>query len=132
MTKTKYSNLSDEALDALYKEKEDYIDSLWNREDMLPFDEYCKEVDKTDIVQIGAEKNLRKTPVFREASDFDLECQMKFEDFKTYCKTGMLISSDGSGSYGTETQVSDIYANPICFYNDWNRTDFNYIYWYNK
>lgn len=129
---TKYHNLSDEDLEKLKQEKEDYIESLWNLSPMLPWNEYIKRVEKTNITEIYAEVYLRKEPVLRPASEFDLECRMTLEDFKNCCKNHMFINDDGSGYYGTETERSDIPADPSHFCQNWNRTDFKYVYWYNK
>ena len=39
---------------------------------------------------------------------------------------------DGSGYYGTLTQISDIPVSCEAFYKDMERTDFEYVYWFNK
>lgn len=129
--KTKYCNLSDEELFKILEKKEQYIDSLWNVA-TLSWEEYCKEVEKTDINQIYSEKILRMIPEFTKAGKFDLKCRMSLEEFKSDCKCKYIISDDGEGYYGTKDSITNIPADPSTFYNDWNREDFEYIYWYNK
>lgn len=129
--KTKYYNLSNEELSKLLEEKKEYIDSLWNGA-TLSWEEYCKEVEKTDIDQIYSEEILRMMPEFTKAGEFDLECRMSLEEFKSDCKYKSITSDDGVGYYGTKDSVTNIPADPNAFYNDWNREDFEYIYWYNK
>lgn len=129
--KTQYHNLSNEELESIIKEKEAYIDKFWN-DATLEWQDYCGEVKKTNINEMYAERLLRKEPTYRDADEFDLECRITIEEFIAWCKYGYFCDSDGTGYYGNETQISDIYANPSHFYNKWNRTDFTHIYWYNK
>ena len=128
---TKYSNLTDKELESLINEKEKYIDKLWN-DAKLEWGDYCAEVKKTNINEMYAERLLRKDPTYRNADEFDLDCRITIEEFIDWCSSGYTCDSDGTGYYGTETQVSDIYAKPSHFYKKWNRTDFTHIYWYNK
>lgn len=129
--KTRYSILSNSDLESLIEGKESYIDKLWN-DAKLEWQDYCAEVKKTNVNEMYAERLLRKEPTYRDASEFDLGCRITLKEFIDWCNRGYTCDSDGTGYYGTETQVTDIYANPSHFYNKWNRTDFTHIYWYNK
>lgn len=129
--KTKYFDLTNEELELLINEKKEYIDRLWD-DAKLEWQDYCDEVEKTNVNEMYAERLLRKEPTFRNADEFDLDCRITLEEFIDWCNRGYTCDSDGTGYYGTETQVSDIYANPSHFYRKWNRTDFTHIYWYNK
>ena len=70
--------------------------------------------------------------IYTDATQFDLECRMSVDEFKSHCKGGGIISSDGHGYYGTENQVTNIYVDPQDFVEDENLKDFKYVYWYNK
>lgn len=63
---TKYSKLSNEKLQALIEEKELYIDKLFD-EATLPWKDYVKEVENTNIWEMYVEKRNRQTPKMRNA-----------------------------------------------------------------
>jgi hypothetical protein len=129
--KTKYVNLQDEELDALINEKETYLDKLFD-DATLPWQDYIKEVENTNIWEMYVEKRNRQIPVLKDANNFELNCRESYKSFKQSCKYGCFIDSDGSGYYGTETQISDIPISCKAFDNDMERTDFTHIYWFNK
>ena len=129
--KTKYVNLQDEELDALINEKEAYIDKLFD-EATLPWQDYVKEVENTNIWEMYVEKRNRQIPVLRDANKFELGCREPYESFKEACKAYCFVDSDGSGYYGTSTQISDIPVSCKAFDNDMERTDFTHVYWFNK
>ena len=78
------------------------------------------------------EKHNRQTPVFRDASEFELGCRKTYKSFKKSCKFGCFVDSDGSGYYGTEKQITNIPVSCRAFYKDMERKDFDYVYWFNK
>jgi hypothetical protein len=78
------------------------------------------------------ERNNRRVPILRDANDFELDCRESYKSFKQSCKFHCIMGSDGSGYYGTKTQISDIPVSPRAFENDMERTDFKYVYWFNK
>lgn len=82
--KTKYSNLTDEELELLINDKEEYIDKLWN-DAKLEWQDYREEVKKTNINEMYAERLLRKEPTFRNADEFDLDCKITIEEFINWC-----------------------------------------------
>jgi hypothetical protein len=129
--KTKYNDFSDDELSKLISEKQAYIDKLWD-EATLPWQDYVEEVNKTNIWEMEVELNNRRVPILRDADEFELDCRESYRSFKQSCKYGCFIDSDGSGYYGTETQISDIPVSCEAFDNDMERTDFKYVYWFNK
>ena len=129
--KTKYANMPDDELQVLINEKQTYIDKLWE-DATLPWQDYVNEVDKTNIWEMEVERNNRRVPILRDADEFELDCRESYKSFKQSCKFHCIISSDGSGYYGTATQISDIPVSPRAFANDMERKDFDYVYWFNK
>lgn len=129
--KTKYSNLSDSELQSVIDEKQAYLDRLFD-EATLPWLDYVKEFDNSNIWEMYVEQRNRQKPELRDASGFELDCRESYKSFKEACKYLCFIDSDGSGYYGTETQISDIPISCKAFYNDMERTDFEYVYWFNK
>lgn len=128
---TKYAKLSDEELLSIITENETYIDKLFD-DGTLPWAEYVKEVEKTNIWEMYVEKRKRQVPVLRDIDKFELGCRQTYESFKSACKCGCFIDYDGSGYYGTLTQISDIPVSCEAFDKDMERTDFEYVYWFNK
>ena len=131
MKKTKYNNLTDQELENLITEKQAYIDKLF-QEATLSWEDYSEEVENTNIWEMYVEKRNRQTPVLKDADEFYLECRETYKSFKTNCKYHCYIDSDGSGYYGTKTQISDIPVSCRAFENDLERTDFEFVYWFNK
>ena len=129
--KTHYENMPDDELQVLINEKQTYIDKLWE-DATLPWQDYVNEVDKTNIWEMEVERNNRRVPILRDADEFELDCRESYKSFKQSCKFHCIISSDGSGYYGTATQISDIPVSPRAFANDMERKDFDYVYWFNK
>lgn len=129
--KTRYNDFSNDELSKLISEKEAYINKLWE-EATLPWQDYVEEVNKTNIWEMEVEFNNRRVPVLRDADEFEQECRESYKSFKQSCKSHCIMSSDGSGYYGTSTQISDIPISPRAFVNDMERTDFKYVYWFNK
>ena len=78
------------------------------------------------------EKRNRQIPVLRDANKFELKCRESYNSFKEACEMHYFMDSDGLGYYGTETQISDIPVSCKAFENDMERTDFTYVYWFNK
>jgi hypothetical protein len=67
---------------------------------------------------------LRKIP--------DYGSHMLLKDFVDCCNDGVFIDYDGAGYYATETEESDICANPSDIVCGNIRTDFSHVMWYNK
>ena len=129
--KTRYNDFSDEELSKLISEKQAYINKLWE-EATLPWQDYVEEVNKTNIWEMEVEVNNRRVPILRDADEFEQDCRESYKLFKQSCKSNCIINSDGSGYYGTATQISDIPVSPRAFANDMERKDFKYVYWFNK
>ena len=129
--KTRYNDFSDEELLKLISEKQEYINKLWEEEE-VPWQYFVEEVNKTNIWEMEVELNNRRVPILRDTNEFEQECRESYKSFKQSCKSHCIIDSDGSGYYGTETQISDIPVSPRAFENDMERTDFKYVYWFNK
>ena len=129
--KTKYSNLTDIELQSTIDETQAYLDKLFD-EATLPWLDYVKEYDNSNIWEMYVEQRNRQVPELRDADKFELDCRESYESFKQSCKYYCFIDSDGSGYYGTETQISNIPVSCKAFYKDMERTDFEYVYWFNK
>lgn len=129
--KTKYFNMSDDELQTLINEKQAYIDKLFD-EATLPWEDYVREVDNTNIWEMLLEQRNRQKPTLRDADKFELDCRETYKSFKQACKYKCFMDSDGSGYYGTETQISDIPVSCKAFYKNMERKDFDYVYWFNK
>jgi hypothetical protein len=129
--KTKYSNLTDIELQSTIDETQAYLDKLFD-EATLPWLDYVKEYDNSNIWEMYVEQRNRQVPELRDADKFELDCCESYESFKQSCKYHCFIDSDGSGYYGTETQISNIPVSCKAFYKDMERTDFEYVYWFNK
>lgn len=129
--KTKYSNLSNDELQAIINETDIYLDRLFD-EATLPWRDYVKEIENSNIMEMYVEKRNRQIPILRDADKFELDCRETYESFKEVCKMHCFMDSDGSGYYGTSTQISDIPISCRAFDNDMERTDFTHVYWFNK
>lgn len=129
--KTKYSNLTDIELQFTIDKTQAYLDKLFD-EATLPWLDYVKEYDNSNIWEMYVEQRNRQIPELRDADKFELDCRESYESFKQSCKYHCFIDSDGSGYYGTETQISNIPVSCKAFYKDMERTDFEYVYWFNK
>lgn len=129
--KTKYVNLQDGELDALINEKQAYINKLFE-DAPLPWQDYVEEINKTNIWEMEVERNNRRVPILRYTNEFEQDCRESYKSFKRSCKYKCIMDSDGSGYYGTSTQISDIPISCKAFYNDMERTDFTHVYWFNK
>ena len=129
--KTKYANMPDDELQVLINEKQTYIEKLFY-DKTLSWKEYCDAVDGTNIWEMYIEKNNRQIPLLIDADEFQLECQIPIKSFKKSCKQGCFTDYDGSGYYGTITEISDIPVSCKAFDNDMERKDFDYVYWFNK
>ena len=129
--KTKYSHLSDDALQSLINETDAYLDRLFD-EATLPWQDYVKEIENTNIWEMYVEKRNRQIPLLRDADEFELNCRETYDSFKKACKMHCLMDSDGSGYYGTIIEISDIPVSCKAFDNDMERTDFTHVYWFNK
>lgn len=128
---TQYSKLSNEKLQALIEEKELYIDKLFD-DATLPWKDYVREVENTNIWEMYVEKRNRQTPKMRKADEFELNCRVSYKSFKESCKYNSITDTDGIGYYGTKTQISDIPVSARGFYHNMERKDFDYVYWFNK
>ena len=102
--------------------------------DNLDYAEYDKRVKEifVESSELSREYRLIKTPVMKDADDFDKECLEPFDGFVACCKHGGFIDYDGSGEYGTATQKSGISIYPSDIKAGKYRKDFTHVYWYNK
>ena len=129
--KTQYCNISDDELQKLIDENQEYIDKLYD-EATLPWEDYVREVDNTNIWEMLLEQRNRQKATLRDADKFELDCRKSYKSFKQDCKYKCYMDSDGCGYYGTATQISDIPISCKAFYKDMERKDFDYVYWFNK
>lgn len=129
--KTKYFNMSDDESQTLINEKQTYLDKLFY-EATLPWKDYVREVDNSNIWEMLLEQRNRQKPTLRDADKFELDCRETYKSFKQSCKFHCIMDSDGFGYYGTETQISDIPVSCKAFYKNMERKDFDYVYWFNK
>ena len=68
----------------------------------------------------------------RPFNELDRECLMTINEFKSNCRYGAFMDTDGVGYYATDKEVSDIKASPNAFRYGIIREDFTHVCWYNK
>ena len=133
----KYENLSFEDLDKKKNELLNKCDELWEKYGGKgTWEWYCKKCESTwnDYDSVLCQWIL-KVPI-EKANTTPLKtcCGHLFtiDEFKSCCKAGGFIESDGEGYYVKDGQEYDIPARPLFFARDYIRVDFTHVMWYNK
>lgn len=129
-----YSNLSIDEIDRLIDVNSMKLREIWDTDDGNSWEKYKAKCQPywDDNEVLYAAKSLKETPEMKPFSDLDRKCLMTINEFKTHCKYGGIMNSDGVGYYATDSEVSNIEAIPSAFMDGVIRSDFTHVCWYNK
>ena len=133
---SKYEYLSFDELDKKINKLEDKLDYLWQKfGGKGTWEWYCKKCEPTWneydsvlcqwILKNPLEK-ISKSPL-KDIGDL-----FTIEEFKSCCKAGGFIESDGEGYYVKDSLEYDLPVRPSFFARDYIRRDFTHVMWYNK
>ena len=130
----KYYNLTIEEITSIIEENNNKLKEISDADDGNSWEVYREKCQPywDDNDALYSVKALKKTPEMRPFSDLDRKCLMTINEFKSYCKCGGIMDSDGFGYYATDKEVSNIEASPNAFRQGIIREDFTHVCWYNK
>ena len=130
----KYYNLTIEEITSIIEENNNKLNEISDADDGNSWEVYREKCqpywDDNEILYTA--KSMKETPKMRPFSDLDRKCLMTINEFKSYCKCGGIMDSDGFGYYATDKEVSNIEASPSAFAKGIIREDFTHICWYNS
>ena len=129
-----YNNLTLEEIESRIEENNKKLKEISDADDGNSWDVYRTKCQPywDDNDALYTVKALKKTPEMRPFSDLDRKCLMTINEFKSYCKCGGIMDSDGFGYYAADKEVSNIEASPSPFAKGIIREDFTHICWYNS
>ena len=129
-----YNNLTLEEIESRIKENNKKLKEIWDTDNSNSWEMYRKKCqpywDDNEILYMA--KSMKETPKMRPFNELDRECLMTINEFKSNCRYGTFMDSDGVGYYATDKEVSNIEASPSAFVKGIIREDFTHICWYNK
>ena len=129
-----YNNLTLEEIESKIEENNNKLKEIWDTDNSNSWEVYRKKCqsywDDNEILYIA--KSMKETPKMRPFNELDRECLMTINEFKSNCRCGVFMDSDGVGYYATDKEVSNIEAIPSAFVKGIIREDFTHICWYNK
>ena len=127
-----YNNLTIEEIESKIEENNNKLKEIRDTDNSWEvYKEKCQPYwDDNDVLY--AVKAWKKTPEMRPFNDLDKKCLMTINKFKSHCKCGGIMNSDGVGYYVTDKEVSNIAASPSAFVKGIIREDFTHVCWYNK
>ena len=129
-----YNNLTLEEIESKIEENDKKLKEIWDTDNSNSWEMYRKKCqsywDDNEILYIA--KSMKETPKMRSFNELDRECLMTINEFKSNCRYGIFMDSDGVGYYATDKEVSNIEASPSAFVKGIIREDFTHICWYNK
>ena len=130
----KYYNLTIEEITSIIEENNNKLNEISDADDGNSWEVYREKCQPywDDNDALYSVKELKKTPEMRPFSDLDRKCLMTINEFKSYCKCGGIMDSDGFGYYATDKEVSNIEASPNAFRQGIIREDFTHVCWYNS
>ena len=127
-----YNNLTIEEIESKIEENNKKLKEIWD--DDNSWEMYRKKCqpywDDNEILYMA--KSMKETPEMRPFNELDRECLMTINEFKSNCRYGAFMDSDGVGYYATDKEVSNIEASPNAFRQGIIREDFTHVCWYNK
>ena len=130
----KYYNLTIEEITSIIEENDKILKEISDADDGNSWEMYkekCQSYwDDNEILYTA--KSMKETPEMRPLNDLDRKCLMTINKFKSHCKCGGIMDSDGFGYYATDKEVSNIEASPNAFRHGIIREDFTHVCWYNK
>ena len=129
-----YNNLTLEEIESKIEENDKKLKEIWDTDNSNSWEMYRKKCqpywDDNEILYMA--KSMKETPKMRPFNELDRECLMTINEFKSNCRHGTFMDSDGVGYYATDKEVSNIEASPSAFVKGIIREDFTHICWYNK
>ena len=129
-----YNNLTLEEIESKIEENDKKLKEIWDTDNSNSWEMYRKKCqpywDDNEILYMA--KSMKETPKMRPFNELDRECLMTINEFKSNCRYGAFMDSDGVGYYATDKEVSNIEASPSAFVKGIIREDFTHICWYNK
>ena len=130
----KYYNLTIEEITSIIEENNNKLNEISDADDGNSWEVYREKCQPywDDNDALYSVKALKKTPEMRPFNELDRKCLMTINEFKSNCRYGIFMDSDGVGYYATDKEVSNIEASPSAFVKGIIREDFTHICWYNK
>ena len=130
----KYYNLTIEEITSIIEENNNKLNEISDADDGNSWEVYREKCQPywDDNDALYSVKALKKTPEMRPFSDLDRTCLMTINEFKSNCRYGVFMDTDGVGYYATDKEVSNIEASPNAFRQGIIREDFTHVCWYNK
>ena len=127
-----YNNLTIEEIESIIEENDKKLKEIWDDDDSWEmYRVKCQPYwDDNDALYMA--KSMKETPEMRPFNELDRECLMTINEFKSNCRYGAFMDTDGSGYYATDKEVSNIEASPSAFVKGIIREDFTHVCWYNK
>ena len=127
-----YNNLTIEEIESIIEENDKKLKEIWDDDDSSAMHRVkCQPYwDDNDALYMA--KSMKETPEMRPFNELDRECLMTINEFKSNCRYGAFMDSDGVGYYATDKEVSNIEASPSAFVKGIIREDFTHVCWYNK
>ena len=129
-----YNNLTLEEIESRIEENSKKLKEIWDTDDGNSYERWRAKCQPywDDNEVLYAAKSMKETPEMKPMDDLDKECLMTINEFKSHCRYGGIMDSDGIGYYATDKEVSNIEARPSAFVDGIIRSDFTYVCWYNK
>ena len=129
-----YNNLTLEEIESRIKENDKILKEIWDTDNGNSWEAYREKCQPywNDNDALYVVKALKKTPEMRPFNELDRKCLMTINEFKSHCRRGTFMDTDGVGYYATDKEVSDIKASPNAFRYGIIREDFTHVCWYNK
>ena len=130
----KYYNLTIEEITSIIEENNNKLNEISDADDGNSWEVYREKCQPywDDNDALYSVKALKKTPEMRPFNELDRECLMTINEFKSNCRYGAFMDTDGVGYYATDKEVSNIEASPRAFVKGIIREDFTHVCWYNK
>ena len=130
----KYYNLTIEEITSIIEENNNKLNEISDADDGNSWEVYREKCqpywDDNEILY--AAKSMKETPEMRPFNELDRKCLMTINEFKSNCRYGAFMDTDGVGYYATDKEVSNIEASPNAFRQGIIREDFTHVCWYNK
>ena len=129
-----YNNLTLEEIESRIEENGKKLKEIWDTDDGNSYERWRAKCQPywDDNEDLYAAKSMKETPEMKPMDDLDKECLMTINEFKSHCRYGGIMNSDGVGYYATNKEVSNIEASPRAFADGIIRSDFTHVCWYNK
>ena len=125
-------NLTIEEITSIIEENNNKLIEIWDDDNSWKvYREKCQPY-WDDNESLYAAKSMKETPEMRPFNELDRKCLMTINEFKSNCRYGVFMDSDGVGYYATDKEVSNIEASPSAFVKGIIREDFTHVCWYNK